>query len=163
MPAGMEVGCLKVFCDADWAGDVKDRKSTSGVLMTINGTATVWQCKKQSCVSLSSSEAEFIALAEAAKDVKWLRNLFCELELLDAGPTAILEDNTGAIKWETSEKRAKHLDIKYHFVKDLVDSGEIDLKYCPTKDMLADIMTKSLPRPRFVNLKGLLGLRAEIV
>ena len=89
--------------------------------MMMNGTAAIWNSRKQSSVALSSSEAEFISLADSLREIKWLRNFLLELGLQEKKPTVVFEYNSGAIKWGLSDNRAKHIDIRYHFVKDLVD------------------------------------------
>lgn len=151
---------LLAHSDADWAGDTTDRKSTSGMIICMDGNAVVWQSRKQSSVALSSSEAECLAVSECTKELMWLRSLLGELGLRKEGPSIMMEDNMGAIKWGISEKRAKHVDIRYHYIKDLVEKKEIELLYCPTQEMLADVLTKPLQVTRFKELRKKIGMRS---
>uniref|UniRef100_A0AAV1VDR1 Integrase catalytic domain-containing protein n=1 Tax=Peronospora matthiolae TaxID=2874970 RepID=A0AAV1VDR1_9STRA len=155
------------YSDADWAGDHADRKSTSGYAFTLMGAPVSWGSKKQSSVSLSTSEAEYIALSLAIQEGKWVHRLLCEI--LDAaedksGPELkIMEDNQTCIKMTNNpvnHGRAKHIDIKYHHIRDEVKRGDVNLEYCETTTMLADIMTKGLPGPRHKDSTAALGIHA---
>lgn len=152
---------LVMYCDADWAGDQKDRKSTSGFVIFLYGCPVVWYSKKQGCVAMSTSEAEFIAISDGMKEAKWMIGLLEELECSSLKPVPVFEDNTGAIKWSTSDKRAKHVDLRYHFVKKLVEDGLFEIRYCSTMDMIADVFTKPLPTERFITLRTLLHVTEE--
>ena len=158
------------FCgdsDADWAGDHFDRKSTSGYAFILMSAPISWGSKKQSSVSLSTSEAEYIALSLAIQEGKWIHHLLCEI--LDAaseqGPNLkIYKDNQSCIKMTknpVNHDRAKHIDIKYHHIRDEIKRGEVYLEYCQTSNMLADIMTKGLPGPRHKYMTAALGLHAS--
>ena len=139
------------YSDADWAGDLDDRKSTSGYLFQIRGGAVSWRSKKQSSVALSIAEAEYIALASTAQEAVWLRQPTTELGSGSTEATTIYEDNQAAISMSKNPQyhgRAKHISIKYHFIREQVNDGTVTLKYCPTQDMLADMLTKGL------NLQG---------
>lgn len=158
------------FCgcsDADWAGDQADRKSTSGYAFMLLGAPISWGSKKQSSVSLSTSEAEYIALSLAIQEGKWIHRLLCEIlkAANESGPELIiLEDNQSCIKMTknpVNHGRAKHIDIKYHHIRDEVKRGEVKLEYCETTNMLADIMTKGLSGPRHKNLTAALGIHAS--
>ncbi|KAF1322206.1 Integrase catalytic core protein, partial [Globisporangium splendens] len=149
---------FKCFSDADWAGDVADRKSTSGYVFKLAGGPISWGSKKQSSVSLSTSEAEYIALSLAIQEGKWVHRLLCEI-LVAAGVESpklvIFEDNQSCIKMTknpVNHGRAKHIDIKYHHIRDEVKSGEVEVEYCSTSMMLADLLTKGLPGPRHQEL-----------
>ena len=144
---------IESYADADWAGDISDRKSTSGIVVTVNGTPVVWKSKKQGGVALSSTEAEFISISECVKATKWLRMILKELSLLSEFPTVLYEDNTGAIKWTSGEKMAKHVHIRFHFVKEAIMDGSINICYCPTSEMIADALTKGLSAPRTLYLR----------
>jgi len=155
---------LEGYSDADWAGNLDDRKSTSGYLFKIAQGTISWGSKKQNCVALSTSEAEYIALSLAIQEGTWINNLFNEIigEKLVENQLIIFEDNQSCIKMSKNpinHGRAKHIDIKYHFIRDCVKSGHVKLLYKETKFMLADILTKGLPGPRHLELLEQLGLQ----
>ena len=109
--------------NADWAGDANDRKSTSGYLFMVSGAPVSWKSKKQTCVALSTAEAEYIALAAATQEVTWLRQLLTDLHNEQTEPTVIHEDNQAAICIAQNTQyhsKTKHIDIKYHFVREKV-------------------------------------------
>ena len=149
------------YSDADWAGDVKDRRSTSGNVFLLGGAAITWASKKQSSVALSTVEAEYMSLSVATHEAIWLRQLQEELGMKDAGPTLIYEDNQGAISMAKNpvfHKRTKHIQIRYHFVREAVEDEVITLEYCRTSEMLADSFTKPLPHEQFERLRIGIGL-----
>uniref|UniRef100_A0AAV1TVQ6 Reverse transcriptase Ty1/copia-type domain-containing protein n=1 Tax=Peronospora matthiolae TaxID=2874970 RepID=A0AAV1TVQ6_9STRA len=153
------------YSDADWAGDLTDRKSTSGYTFMLLGAPVSWGSKKQPSVSLSTSEAEYIALSLAIQEGKWIHRLLCEIVMAanEEGPELMIhEDNQSCIKMTknpVNHGRAKHIDIKYHHIRDEVKRGEVKLKYCETAVMLADIMTKGLHGPRHKEMTATLGIR----
>uniref|UniRef100_A0AAV1UC50 CCHC-type domain-containing protein n=1 Tax=Peronospora matthiolae TaxID=2874970 RepID=A0AAV1UC50_9STRA len=155
------------YSDADWAGDHADRKSTSGYTFMLMGAPVSWGSKKQSSVSLSTSEAEYIALSLAIQEGKWVHRLLCEILAAanEPGPDLVIrEDNQSCIKTTNNpvnHGRAKHVDIKYHHIHDEVKRGEVQLEYCETSVMMADIMTKGLSGPRHKDLTTALGIRAS--
>jgi len=153
---------LHGYSDADWGSDITTSKSVSGYLFYLSGGVISWSSKKQSSVALSSTEAEYMALAHAAQEAIWLRSLQHELGFQGPSPTTIFEDNQSAIalaKNPVYHPRTKHVRIKYHFIRDKVESNEIRLEYVPTENMLADALTKALPRPRFADLVASMHLR----
>ena len=120
-----------------------------------------WRSKKQSCVALSTAEAEYMALSSAAQEALWLRQLTAELRSPPATATTIFEDNQSAIAMKKNPQfhgHAKHIAIKYHFIREQVQNGTIKLKYCPTSQMLADIFTKGLSRDQFCTLQSQMEL-----
>ncbi len=150
------------FSDADWAGDQDDRRSMSGYMFQISGAAVSWRSKKQSCVTLSTAEAEYMALASATQEAVWMRKLLTDLQNKTEKPTVIFEDNQSAIFMAKNPQyhgRAKHIDIKYHFIRDQIANGVINLKYCNTDDMVADMFTKGLSGEQFKKLRQLAGLK----
>ena len=152
---------LVAYSDSDWAGDQDDRHSTSGCLFVLAGAAINWLSKKQATVALSTAEAEYIALSATAQEVTWLRRLLGDLGATPAAPTEVMEDNQGAIalgKNPVNHARTKHIDIRYHYVREAVEDGLISLTYCPTKEMVADLLTKPLPRGQFEILRSRMGL-----
>ncbi len=147
------------FTDADWAGDIVERKSTSGYVFQICGGTVSWRSKRQEIVALSSTEAEYVALSFAAQELMWLRSFLNDLGYYQQ-KNLLYEDNQGAIalsKNPDNHSRTKHIDVRYHYIRDLVEKKKIQVDYCPTTNMLADIMTKGLPRPRFEELCKKLG------
>ena len=107
------------FSDANWGGDLDDQKSTSGYLFKLSGAAISWRSQKQTCVALSTAEAEYMALASAAQEAKWLQQNTTNLRMRPTGVTVIYEDNQSAISMAKNpqlHRRSKHIAIKYHFV-----------------------------------------------
>jgi len=149
------------YSDADWAGDKEDRRSTSGYIFQIAGGPVSWRSRKQDTVALSTAEAEYVALSSAAQECVWMRRLNTELGNPPQGPTTILEDNQSSIAMARNPQyhgRVKHIDIKHHFVREQVSSGTIELKYCPTNEMLADMLTKGLAQQQFCLLRAKAGM-----
>ncbi|XP_067132609.1 uncharacterized protein [Centruroides vittatus] len=151
------------FCDADYASDEDDRKSYSGYCFKIGNNLVSWSSCKQTTVSLSTCEAEYVAITEASKEAIWLKSLLREVLSgeLKTETTCIFSDNQAAIclaNGEGSHKRAKHIDIKLHFVKDLVSEGKIKLKHISTENMPADVLTKALGPNKHKKCCKLLGL-----
>ena len=152
------------YSDADWAGDVNDRKSTSGYLFMMSGAAVSWKSQKQMCVALSTAEAEYVALAAAAQEATWLRKLMENLHNSQVEPITIYEDNQSAIciaRNPHCHNKTKHVDIKYHYIRDKVQDATIELQYCPTNNMIADILTKGLTYDRFARLRTLSGVKEQ--
>ena len=149
------------YSDADWAGDVKDRRSTAGNVSLLGGGAITWSSRKQSSVALSMVEVGYKALSIVTQKAIWIRQPQKELGVTESGPTLIYEDNQGAIfmaKNPVFHKRTKHVQIRYHFVREAVERGIIALEYCRTNEMLADSCTKALARDQFEKLRGGIGL-----
>jgi len=148
------------YCDADYAaGD--DRKSISGCLFMLAGSAISWQAKKQTTVAQSTAESEYAAMAHAAKEAIWLQYLLRDLNMSKYEPSILFRDNQGAIslaKNPTHHAKTKHVDVQLHFIRDHIEKGTINVKYCPTEDMLADIMTKGLAKDRHAGLMRSMGM-----
>ena len=124
---------MERFSDADWSGDLDDRKSTSGYVFMMSGAAISWNSKKQSCVALSTAEAEYVALSQASQESIWLQRLLMEMGQEISNATTINEDNQSAMAMAMAKNpqfhgRAKHIDMKYHYVRELVKSNKIELK-----------------------------------
>jgi len=136
-----------VYSDSDWTGDKMDRKLTSGFIAMLNGGPVVWGLKKQASTSLSSTEAEFIALMSATQELIWLRGLLSSINHLSHTTTPLLIDNQGAIsliKNGLSSKHSKHIKLRYYFICEKFTDGTIAAKYISTDKQLADGLTKSL-------------------
>ena len=152
------------YVDADWAGDKSDRKSNSGYLFKLGEGTISWLSKKQGSVALSSTEAEYIAAALASQELVWLRQLLSDLHMPCTQSTTLYEDNQGCIKIACNEKisaRTKHIDVRHHHLRDLQTRGIIDLEYCASEQMLADVMTKPLARDKLHNISDQLGMYIE--
>lgn len=150
-------GDLQLFSDADWGTDTVDRRSISGYSAFFANGPISWSSRKQPTVALSTMEAEFMALARATCEAIWLRELGSELGLPATSPTSIKVDNQAAMMFAESvvfHARSKHIDIRYHFVRERVASHEVKLTHCASEDNLADIFTKALPRPLFEKLRN---------
>ena len=159
--AACTVNELVGYSDSDWAGDVDTRRSTSGYSFFLGASLISWSSKRQPTVAKSSTEAEYVALSAAAQEAIWLRRLLIDLRSPSVHPTVINEDNQGAIELSRNPKhhsRVKHIDIAYHFARERVESGEIEVVYCPTDSMIADVMTKGLPRTQFEKFRSLMGV-----
>ncbi|KAK2977907.1 hypothetical protein RJ640_002957 [Escallonia rubra] len=152
---------LSGFTDADWAGDTNDRHSTSGYCFNTGSAAVSWCSKKQNIVVLSSTEAEYVAATMATQECVWLKRLigdmFCEVDYA----VQIKCDNESAIKLASNpifHARTKHIEVRYHFVREKVLSEDVELLSVRTNDQVADIFTKALVEPKFQRFRDALGV-----
>ena len=139
------------FADASYANDNDTRRSTSGWAAFLNGAAVAWGSKRQATVATSSAEAEYIALATASMEVMHLRSLLGEIDFPQP-TTTIYEDNaacTFMARNPVTKSTARHIDIKLHFIRERIASGEINVQYLPTNVMVADALTKALDKGKF--------------
>ncbi|RVW30562.1 Retrovirus-related Pol polyprotein from transposon RE1 [Vitis vinifera] len=151
----------EVYSDADWAGNIIDRRSTSGYCSFVWGNLVTWRSKKQSVVARSSAEAEYRALAQGICEGIWIKRVLSELGQMSSSPILMMCDNQAAIsiaKNPVHHDRTKHVEIDRHFITEKVTSETVKLNYVPTKHQTADILTKALPRPNFEDLTCKLGL-----
>eukprot|EP00253_Pinus_taeda_P020272 PITA_20272 len=149
------------FMDADWAGSPTNRKSTSGGIFSIGSTTVSWYSKKQRFVALSSAEVEYMAESLAACKAIWMRKILVGLfgSLLE--PTVIYCDNQSCIKLSANpvfHDRSKHIDIRYHHIRDCVQRRIMLLSYIPTENQDADILMKALTRSKFEYHRGRIGV-----
>ena len=149
---------LETYADSDYGSDIATRKSQSGFVIKLFGSSVVWYSRKQSTISLSTTEAEYIALATAVSYTCGIKNLIEEFGLYIKNSIPIYEDNQPTIQIAQGSTKVKHLDIKLHFLKDLVKSRIIHLKYIPSEDQVADALTKAVPKISFSKIRVLLGL-----
>ena len=145
------------YCDADYANDPDTRKSISGFTCMFNGGCFAWSSRKQTSVSLSTAEAEYISAVHAAKSAAWLRVLIISDEPID-----LRIDNQSAIALinldDSVNKRSKHIEVQYHWIRDAVRKGIISPSHIPSKFNISDILTKPLNRNTHTRLTSLLGL-----
>ncbi|KAF7150925.1 hypothetical protein RHSIM_Rhsim02G0113200 [Rhododendron simsii] len=152
---------LRGFTDSDYAGDQDDRRSTSGYVFMLGSGAVSWSSKKQPIVTLSTTEAEFVAATSCVCQAIWLKKILEELYFKRQGAITIFCDNSSAIKLSKNpvlHGRSKHIDVKFHFLRDHTKDGTIDLIFCKSEDQVADIMTKPLKLGMFMKLQNLLGI-----
>ena len=151
-----------MYADADWGHDIDSHRSVSGYVFLLRDSAISWSAKKQPTVAGSSTEAEYMSLSYAARQGLWIRWLLIELSLkLESIPTTIYVDNQGAIDLSKDSRhhgRTKHIDIQHHFIRERIEDQTFEIVYCPSNLMLADGLTKPLPRERFVHMVEGLGL-----
>lgn len=143
------------YSDSDFASDVDTRKSTTGYIFKMNGGPITWSSQKQKTVALSTTEAEFVAASESAKEILWLQQIMADLG--DSFKCVTLYvDNQSAIRLINNpvyHKRTKHIDVKYNFIREKVELGLIKINYVSSKEQLADILTKALSTQIFVYLR----------
>ena len=157
---GRDQHALVGFTDADGASQ-EHRRAISGHAFIIDGGAVSWSSRKQELVTLSTAEAEYVAATHAAKELIWLHHLKGDLSEPASKATTLFCDNQAAIHLTTADNyhaRTKHIDIHYHFIRDVVQRGETSLAYMPTNDMPANLLTKALPRWKVVQHAVILRL-----
>ena len=138
-----------MFSDADMAGDIDGWQSTSRVLVFLRSAPISWLSLKQLVVALSMCEAEYVAVATAACQVLWLRQLLGKLTGAEAHPLALMVDNQPAIALTKNlvlHDQSKHINVKFHFLKDCVDGGQIVIQFVETARQLTNVLTKPLGR-----------------
>lgn len=144
---------LIAYSDSDWASSVKDRRSTTGYCfaLTKEGPVISWKTKKQPTVALSTCEAEYIGLATTTQESMYLTQLLNGMDRKRYTCTKLFGDNQGAIalsKNPVNRQRSKHIDVKYHFIREAVNEGKIRIEHCPSEEMAADVLTKPVTRVR---------------
>ncbi len=136
------------FCDADWGGRTEESKeSTSGYLIMLNGAAISWASKKQTCIALSSAEAEHVSTTYCGQEIIWLRRLLADLGFEQMTATVIQCDNNSAIAIASDDvyhARTKHINMKHHWIRKAVEDKELLVTWVSTKQQRADILTKSI-------------------
>ena len=149
---------VTVLSDSDFAADLKDRHSQSGSCTYLNNNLISWSSRKQTCVSLSSTESEYVAMAESAKSGLYFNNLLKEISF----PTSYINlcgDNLSALTLSAHKavhQKTKHIDVKYHFLRSLVTNRDVKLNYVNTKFNIADILTKIVDTTTFSSLISLI-------
>jgi hypothetical protein len=152
---------LTGYSDSDLSGDVDTRKSTTGVLFFLGDNVVSWQSQKHRVVALSSCEAEYIATATASCQGVWLGRLLAEIRGEDVDTVTLKIDNMSAIQLSRNpvfHERSKHIDTRYHYIRQCIEEGRVQVEAVNTNDQLADILMKSLGRDRFVELRTKIGI-----
>jgi hypothetical protein len=152
---------LSAYSDADYANCVDTRRSVGGYLTLFCNSPISWLSRKHHTVVLSTTEAKYIALRHCVQEVLFLRHLLTEMGFRQNGPMTILEANQSCIKVANNPElhgRSKHIDIRYHFVQEKTERKIIQIEYCNTKNMIADIFTKPLAKPAFLYLRDMMHM-----
>jgi hypothetical protein len=138
------------YSDSDWAGAF-DSRSTTGFVTLVNGTALTWGSKKQSLITMSTAEAEYIAGSECALEIVWLRRFFEDFGQEQKGPTSLLLDNKSSIQMvinPSNHSQTKHIKLRFHKIRELMEDSTLRLLYVPSENQKADVLTKALPRDK---------------
>jgi transposase InsO family protein len=156
-----DVPSLVGYSDADWAGDVGQRRSTTGYAFLLCGGAVSWQSKRQRTIAQSTVEAEYMAAASATKEAIWLRSLLTGIGCAPGHPTVLRVDNEGAIKLAENPRHhdlTKHIAVRYHLIRHHIAEGTITLTHISTQLQTADCLTKGLLREKHGEALRLLGM-----
>lgn len=148
------------YCDSDYAANRDNRKSQSGYLFTLFGSAISWKSNLQSVVALSTTEAEYIALAEAVKESMWLRGILTDFGLEQKCVTVLCDSNSAIClaKHQMYHERSKHIDVRLHFVRDEIEKGVVKVSKVSTEENAADMLTKALPASKFKHCLKLVNM-----
>ena len=149
------------YTDLDWAGSVTERKSTSGCCFSLGSTVIAWRIRKQTSVVLNTTKVEYIDACSASSEVVWLRKMLSGLFDLEMEATCIYCDNQSCIKLSENpvfHDKSKHIDIKYQYICNMVEKGAVKLQYIATDEQVADVLTKSLSKVKFVYFRDKLGV-----
>jgi hypothetical protein len=149
------------YSDSYWAGSTTDRKSTSGCFFSLGSGVISWYNRKQKSVALSSTEAEYMAAIQTSCEAIWLRKMLRNIFETDLVPTTIFCDNQSCIKLSENpvfHDKSKHIEIRYHFIRDTIQKGVVKLQYISTNEQVANILTKALPKGNFEYFREKMGV-----
>lgn len=150
------------YVDADYGGCKDTRRSTSGYVFIMAGGAVTWSSKRQTTVALSTVEAEYVAMSRCAQQMTWMQSWLSEANIKYNLPGVIRGDNRGAIALTKNTRdhgKVKHIDIRHHYIRELVQSGAITMEQVSSADNLADLFTKPLPRDHHHRLLTALNIQ----
>ena len=159
-----EANIIEAYVDSDFGSCPKTRRSTTGYVLMMNGSPVGWKTSKQSLVATSTPEAEYIAISTVARKIGWARSFLNELGFKQHKPTTVWEDNAGAIVTANSviTEASKHLELRYHYAREAVANGIIEVKKIGTQDQVADTLTKPLAKESFEKFRSLLKLQGGV-
>jgi hypothetical protein len=149
------------YADADWGGDPETRRSTTGYVFKSFGGPIAWKSKRQTTVALSTTEAEYMATTDAAKEATWLLRLIHDLGIEYDQALPLYNDNNGCVALANNpvhHERSKHIGMRHHFIREKVEDKTIDLRHISTEKNVADLLTKGLARDRFKKLCESMGM-----
>ena len=149
------------YTDSDYVGDLNDRKSTSGYIFLLGSGAVSWLSKKQPIITLSTTKAEFVAAAGCASQVVWMRRVLNQLGHVQKKSTLVMCNNSSTIKLSKNpvmHGRSKHIDVRFHFFRELANDETIELMHCGTKEQTTDVMTKPLKLESFQKFRSQMGM-----
>lgn len=155
---------LRGYVDADWANNTNDRRSYTGYTFLLAGAAITWESRKQRTVALSSTEAEYLGLSAAAKESIYLIQFMKELGFDSIASVDLFNDNNGAIKLAENASfhpKTKHIDIRHHYIREVLKKEPVTLSHLPTEHMIADVLTKGLPRTKHDYCSRGMGIFSE--
>jgi hypothetical protein len=157
---------IDTYCDSDYAGDRDTRRSTSGTVSMMNGKPIAWNSSTQTVTALASTEAEYMAISIAMKDTLWLRRLWSFIHGSEPHePTSLYVDNQGTIALSKNpdfRRRSKHIETKYHRLREEQERGKLTVKFIPTNEQVADVLTKEFNGPGMVKARQQLGMTAHV-
>ena len=159
--SGSSTNDVTAYADSSWASDVDNRRSRTGYFFKVANHLISWQSKRQVTVALSTCEAEYMALSAAVQESSYLIQLCRSFGISKIGNLVIFQDNMGTLDLAKNKKiktRTKHIDVRYHFIREQVSAGGIKLVHCPTQLMQADILTKALPANLFLKCRDSIGM-----
>ena len=155
---------LQAFTDSDWAADLIKRRSTMGYFVTLASSVVCWQSCLQKTVALSSTEAEYMALSDTCRQISWIQSLFSELRY-KMTRIPICGDNQGLIFIGSNlvqERRTKHIDIRYHYIRECIEGNKVTVVFIPGSDNPANMFTKNLGAVKFIKFRDSLGIKFEV-
>ncbi|XP_058755682.1 secreted RxLR effector protein 161-like [Vicia villosa] len=154
----------KAYSDSDWTGSVDDMKSTSGYVFSLGSGVISWCSKKQDTVAQSSAEAEYLAAGLTTQQSLWLRKILEDIGEKQEESLLLHCENKSAIamaKNPVFHSRTRHINIKHHFIRSVIENGDVELVFCSSQEQLAYIFTKALPRGRFQQLREAMGVKEQ--